>query len=53
MKVKVLRPAEDFYAKLVFVWLLLKDEHSSEFQDFEHYLEHVKSNFGEKWKEKY
>lgn len=25
-KVKVLKPAEDFYEKLLFVWLLLKNE---------------------------
>lgn len=46
-KVKVLKPAEDFYEKLVFVWLLLKNQ--KEDIKFDEYLHAVKSKFDEKW----
>jgi hypothetical protein len=51
MKVKVLKPAEDFYQKLVFVWLLLKNEKDE--IKFEEYLQVVRSKFEDKWQEKY
>lgn len=44
-KVKVLKPAEDFYQKLVFVWLLLKNEKDE--IKFEDYLQVVRSKFSE------
>ena len=44
-RVKVLKPAEDFYQKLVFVWLLLKNEKDE--IKFEDYLQVVRSKFSE------
>lgn len=50
-RVKVLKPAEDFYQKLVFVWLLLKNEKDD--IKFEEYLQVVRSKFDDIWQEKY
>lgn len=47
----MLKPAEDFYQKLVFVWLLLKNE-KKDFL-FEDYLQVVRSKFSDSWQEKY
>lgn len=53
-KIKVLKPAEDFYEKLIIGWLMLKkcNEKKAEIT-FEEYINHIKVSFGRAWREKY
>lgn len=46
-KIKVLKPAEDFYEKLIIGWLMLKkcNEKKAEIT-FEEYINHIKVSFG-------
>ena len=52
-RIKVLRPAEDFYEKLVIAWLMLRRSIGSEEPRFDDYMKNVKSTFGRSWREKY
>jgi hypothetical protein len=52
-KIKVLKPAEDFYEKLVIGWLMLVKCQKIRNIDFDVYLEHIKMEFGRTWREKY
>ena len=47
-KIKILRPAQDFYHKLILVWLSFKDGNSVKVS-FQEYLNKVKSTFGDDW----
>lgn len=49
-KIKILKPAEDFYHKLILVWLTSKKNKSK--IAFDEYLSDVRSSFGQSWKEK-
>lgn len=50
-KIKVLKPAQDFYEKLIIGWLMLKKykEKKTEIM-FEEYLNHMKVSFGRAWR---
>ena len=50
-RIKVLRPAQDFYHKLILVWLSFKNGKFVKVQ-FQDYLNKVKSTFGENWKDR-
>jgi hypothetical protein len=52
-KVKVMRPAQDFYHKLVMVWLMLqkRGEENPSFNEYLHCLQ--TSFFSESWQERY
>lgn len=55
-KVKVMRPAQDFYQKLVMVWLMLHgpDSNSTSPIAFSSYLERLRASFfAENWLDKY
>ena len=55
-RVKVMRPAQDFYQKLVMVWLMLHGPESDKDSEisFTNYLERLRASlFVENWLEKY
>ena len=52
-RIKVLRPAEDFYSKLVITWLMFKRSNESQELQFGNFLVQVKVAFGWSWREKY
>jgi len=51
--VKVLKPAEDFYEKLIIGWLTLTKCDPNTTITFDTYLSHIKLSFGKSWKERY
>ena len=50
---KVLKPAEDFYEKLIIGWLMITKCSPGHNVTFETYLSQVKLSFGKSWKDKY
>jgi hypothetical protein len=52
-KVKVMRPAQDFYKKLVMVWLIFQ-QNNEESVTFPIYLNRLKASFfADTWQDKY
>lgn len=49
-KVKVLRPAQDFYEKLLLSWIMLIKTKEI---NFDKYIENVKITFARSWRSKY
>ena len=52
-RIKVLRPAEDFYQKLIITWLMFQKSNEKNPGSFESFLGQVKIAFGASWREKY
>ena len=50
-KVKVMRPAQDFYMKLIMVWLMVQKKGDK--PEFKGYLSCVMTTFGSTWNDRY
>lgn len=52
-KIRVLRPAEDFYEKLIITWLMVLKTNQVDELNFDNYLRQVKIALSGSWREKY